>query len=240
MLRSLLLSRDDGTIRIVTRCFRNLDVELEHCPETKAAIQKAAEVRYDAIVIDDEIEDARKLLARVLELPTCGKSVRIALLESSVKMDAIFKSGTQVILYKPLSTDRVRHGLRAVRNLMARERRQGAQRVPTTIAARLTPRGKRGSARSIVITDLSESGAAITFEGNDLPASALFGLEFALPDNPERMHASVALMWRNNEGAAGLHFVDVSSYTRKQLMDWLKESSSRQKSQAATAGRSAK
>lgn len=240
MLRSLLLSRDDSTIRIVTRCFRNLDVELEDCPETKAAIQKAAEVRYDAIVIDDEIEDARKLLARVLELPTCSKSVRIALVESTVKMDAIFKSGSQVILYKPLSTDRVRHGLRAVRNLMARERRQGTERIPTTISARLTPRGKRGSARQVVITDLSESGAAINFEGKDLPASALFGLEFALPDNPERMHASVALMWRNNEGAAGLHFVDMSSYTRKQLMDWLKESSSKQKSQAAAAGRSAK
>lgn len=237
MLRSLLLSRDDGTIRIVTRCFRNLDVELEHCPEIKAALQKASEVRYDAIVIDDEIEDARKALARMLELPTCGKSVRIALVESDIKMDAIFKSGTQVILYKPLSTDRVRHGLRAVRNLMARERRQGAERVPTTIAARLTPRGKRGSARPVVITDLSESGAAITFEGKDLPASALFGLDFALPDNPERMHASVALMWRNNEGAAGLHFVDIASYTRKQLMDWLKEHASQQKVQAAAAGR---
>ena len=237
MLRSLLLSRDDGTIRIVARCFRNLDVELEHCPEITAALQKASEVRYDAIVIDDDIEDARKALARMLELPTCGKSVRIALVESDVKMDAIFKSGTQVILYNPLSTDRVRHGLRAVRNLMARERRQGAERVPTTIAARLTPRGKRGSARPVVITDLSESGAAITFEGKDLPASALFGLDFALPDNPERMHASVALMWRNNEGAAGLHFVDIASYTRKQLMDWLKEHTSRQKAQAAAAGR---
>lgn len=237
MLRSLLLSRDDGTIRIVTRCFRNLDVELEHCPEITAALQKASEVRYDALVIDDEIEDARKALARMLELPTCGKSVRIALVESDVKMDAIFKSGTQVILYKPLSTDRVRHGLRAVRNLMARERRQGAQRVPTTIAARLTPRGKRGSARPVVITDLSESGAAITFEGKDLPSSALFGLEFALPDNPERMHASVALMWRNNQSAAGLHFVDIASYTRKQLMDWLKESASKQKAQAAAVGR---
>lgn len=226
MLRSLLLSRNDGTIRIVARCFRDLEVELEHCSETRTAVQKAAEARYDAFVVDDAIEDARLLLEKVLELSSCKKSVRIALAEPSAKMDLIFKTGTQIILYKPLSTDRVRHGLRAVRNLMAQERRRGSQRVPTTIPASVSPRQSRGSMWQVLIADLSESGAAISLKKGQLPPSATFDIDFALPGNSDRLHATAEVAWQNNQGGAGLHFVDMSSYARKQLANWLRVTSS--------------
>lgn len=234
MLRSLLLSRDDGTIRVVSRCFRDLDVELERCQETKMAIQKAAETRFDAVVIDDEIEDARVLLERVLELPTCGKAVRIALANPSVKMDSVFKTGTQVILYKPLSTDRVRHGLRAVRNLMKQERRRGAKRVNITISAKLTPRQGRGTAKQVLISDLSESGAAINAAG-ELAGSANFVLDFMLPGSSDRIQATAELVWRNRERAAGMRFVDMSSGARKQLADWLKQNLAREKDKTQPA-----
>lgn len=234
MLRSLLLSRDDGTLRIVARCFRDLEVELERCQETKAAIQKAAETRFDAIVIDDEIEDGCVLLERVLELPTCGKSVRIVLADPSVKMHSVFKTGTQVVLYKPLSTDRVRHGLRAVRNLMARERRRGAGRVQITIPAKLVARQGRGAVKQILISDLSESGAAIN-ASEELAASASFTLDFTLPGNSDRIQATAELVWRNHEGAAGMRFIDMSSSGRKQLADWLKQNLAKEKEKAQPA-----
>ena len=225
MLRSLLLSRDDGTVRIIARSFKDLEVELEHYSDVKIAVQKLAELRYDAILVDDEVEDARTLLERVMELPSCSKAVRIALAEPSAKMDAVFKVGTQIIIYKPLSTERVRHGLRAVRNLMARERRRGSKRVHTMISARMSPRNSRGTSRQVLIADLSESGAAIHFEAGDLPASTILNLDFALPGSPERVHATAELVWQDNEGAAGLRFLDMPSYARKQLTEWLKENS---------------
>jgi PilZ domain-containing protein len=225
MLRSLLLSRDEGTIRIIARSFKDLEVELEHCSAVKTAVQKSADARYDAIVVDDEIEDARLLLERVMEFPSCNKAVRIALAEPSAKMDAVFKTGTQIIIYKPLSTERVRHGLRAVRNLMARERRRGAKRVHTMIAARMSPRNSRGTNKQVLIADLSESGAAIHFEAGDLPASTILNLDFALPGSPDRVHATAELVWQDNGGAAGLRFLDMPSYARKQLAEWLRENS---------------
>lgn len=225
MLRSLLLSCDESAIRVITRSFKDLEVQTEHCCEVKLGVQKAAEARYDAIVVDDEIEDARALLERVLELPSCNKAVRIALAEPSVKMDSIFRTGTQVILYKPLSAERVRHGLRAVRNLMARERRRGAKRVQTMISARINPRQSRGTARGVLIADLSESGASIHFEGGDLPTSPSVNMDFALPGNPDRIHATAELVWQDNQGVAGLRFLDMPSYARKILLEWLKENS---------------
>jgi hypothetical protein len=225
MLRSLLLSRDESTIRIVARSFKDLEVELEHYSDVKVAVKKSSEARYDAIVVDDDVEDARLLLERVMELASCNKAVRIALADPSAKMDAVFKVGTQIIIYKPLSTERVRHGLRAVRNLMARERRRGAKRIHTMIAARMSPRNSRGTSKQVLIADLSESGAAINFEAGDLPASTILNLDFALPGSPERLHATAELVWQDNQGAAGLRFLDMPSFARKQLSEWLKESS---------------
>lgn len=212
-------------MRVIARCFKDLEVELEHFSDTKIAIQKAAELRYDAIVVDDEVEDAKALLERVMELASCNKAVRIALADPTAKMDSIFKTGTQVILYKPLSPERVRHGLRAVRNLMARERRRGAKRVHTMLSARISPRQSRGVGKQVLIADLSESGAAIHFEAGDLPTSTTLNVDFALPGSPDRIHATAELVWQDNQGVAGLRFLDMPSYARKLMTEWLKESS---------------
>jgi DNA-binding response OmpR family regulator len=169
MLRSLLVSSDEKTVHTVGRVFKDLDVQFEHCSEPAVALEILAKHRYDAVVLDDQIEDAAGLLEKVLALSTCNKAVRIILAEPVAAMHAVFKTGTQVILYKPLSLDRVRHGLRAVRNLMARERRRGSGRVPTTIPARV--RHRKESAVQVSIADLSESGAAIQCPNGHLPYS---------------------------------------------------------------------
>lgn len=227
MLRSLLLSRDESAARTVTRCFKDLEVEVETCPESAAAVQKIASARYDAIVVDHDIEGAHSVLERAIELASCSKAVRIVLAEPTVKMDSIFKAGTQIILYKPLSQERVRHGLRAVRNLMARERRRGAKRVQTMLSARMSPRQARGNSRQVLIADLSESGAAIHFEAGDLPSTTSINLEFSLPGSPELIHATAELVWQDNQGEGGLRFVDMPSYARKHLCEWLKENANK-------------
>jgi len=127
MLRSLLVSREEKTVHIVGRVFKDLEVEFEHYGEAGIALENLTKSRYDAIVLDDQIEEAVAILEKVLELPSCSKAVRIVLAEPVAAMHAVFKTGTQVILYKPLSLERVRHGLRAVRNLMGRDRRRGSQ-----------------------------------------------------------------------------------------------------------------
>jgi ActR/RegA family two-component response regulator len=221
MLRSLLVSHDEKTVHTVGRVFKDLEVEFEHCSDAGVALEILAKHRYDAVVLDDQIDDASGLLERVLQLPTCNKAVRIFLAEPVAEMHAVFKTGTQVILYKPLSPDRVRHGLRAVRNLMARERRRGSGRVPTTIGARI--RHRKGSAIQVSIADLSDSGAAIQCPNGPLPYSGSLQLDFALPGDSDRIQLTAELVWQNNEGAGGIRFLDMASHARKKLGRWLKE-----------------
>jgi ActR/RegA family two-component response regulator len=224
MLRSILLSHDENTARIFARVFKDLEVDLEHFCEAEKALAHVSKHRYDAIVVDDQVEQAAKVLGTIIELATCNKSVRIALVDPSAAVDAVFKTGTQVVLYKPLSPERVRHGLRAVRNLMARDRRRGASRVVTMLQARVSPRQARGAAKRVLIADISDSGAAIRSEAGDVPTSGALNLEFELSGtHGESIHTTAELVWQDEDGSAGVRFLDMPSYDRRRLMQWLKE-----------------
>ena len=74
----------------------------------------------------------------------------------------------------------------------------------------------------MLLADLSDSGAALHSETGDLPISGMLNLEFALPGTSELIHATAELVWRDDEGAAGVRFLDMPSYARKHLLQWLK------------------
>src|ERR1700690_1543764 len=233
MLRSLLVSSDDKTVRMLGRVFKDLEVAFEHHEDAATALESLAKHRYDAVVLDDQIEGAPAILERVLELTTCNKAVRIILAEPDAQMQTVFKGGTQVILYKPLTADRVRHGLRAVRNLMARERRRGFGRVVTAIEARLRP-GK-GSTAQVSIVDLSDSGAAMQCKNGHLQYSGNLNMDFALPGDSDRLQVTGELVWQNKDGAAGVSFLDMASHARRRLAQWIKDELAEKEERAAAA-----
>src|SRR5205814_1861958 len=116
----------------------------------------------------------------------------------------------------------VRQGLRAVRNVMGRDRRRSSRRVRTMIPARVSPRQARGAYKQMLLADLSDSGAAIHSEAGDLPISGTLNLEFTLPGTTELIHATAELVWRDEEGADGVGFLDMTHYVSKQLLHWLR------------------
>lgn len=223
MLRSLLLSRQDATVRVIARGFKDFEVELESCADPEEFVRRLHNGNFDALVLDDEVENAAPVLGQLSAIPSCSKAVRIVLADPKVAMNTIFKTGTQVVLYKPLSTERVRQGLRAVRNLMARERRRGAKRVTAMVPARISARHSRIHAIPVLLADISDTGAAIRYEKGDLPVTGTVHLEFALPGTPDRIHCLAELVWQDYQGSGGLRFADMPNFARQQLSEWLKE-----------------
>ena len=234
MLRSLLLSRDTTTVGIVSRVFRELDVALDHYSDVGIAMANASHIRYDAIVIDDCTEEAATVSKELVDLPHNGKSVRIVLAEQTSSVVPAFKAGIQVVLYKPLSTDRVRHGLRAVRNLMASDRRAGGDRVRTTLQARIK-HGRTLTAQA-VIADLSETGAAIHLPNKKMLSTRNLRMEFSLPGDPEAIQVAAELVWQDNKAAAGIRFLDMASSARKRLSRWIHEHSAETSEHLPVAG----
>ena len=235
MLRCLLLSRDQSSVRMITRGLHDLEVELEAYSDSDHFLARAMELHFDAILLDDEVENAHVVLDQVLTLASCHKSVRIVLADPKATMHPVYKTGTQVVLYKPLAGERLRQGLRAVRNLMARERRRGGKRVPAMIPARISPRHARFSNIQVLLADVSESGVSLRFEKGDLPSVTTLNLDFALPGEGERIQCVAELVWQDFQGSAGVRFLDMPSVTRRRLAEWLK--GSQKTREAAASGR---
>lgn len=218
MPAALLLCGQEAIIRTVTRVFKDLGVEVEISDDHQVATRKLAATKFDAIVADDEVHGATVLLEAARTLPTCGKSVRIILAGGPTPVGTAFQGGAQIVLYKPLSLERVRHGLRAVRNLMAQERRGGFKRVRVDFEAKLSY-GKITN-RPVSVEDLSDSGAAIRSE-SPLPASAHLVFECVLPDSNEVLKAKAEIVWQDTMGGVGLRFLDMPAQSRKRLVEWL-------------------
>ena len=218
-MHSLLLCNDDAVVKTVTRAFKDLDVHVEQCRDQKAASHKIAAKKFDAIVADDDVAGADQLLEEARALPTCQKSVRIVLAGAATIAGSAYLSQSQIVLYKPLSAERVRHGLRAVRNLMARERRRGSKRVRVDVMARLTY-GKMAN-QPAIIEDLSDTGAALRIH-DALPSSDHFSFECVLPDTGTPLKATAEVVWRNEKGVSGIHFTDMSASCRRMLTEWLR------------------
>lgn len=218
MLSALLFCEEEAAVRTVTRVFKDLGVDVDPCVDHKVALRKLAAKKIDAIVADDEIEGASLLLETARDLPQCRKTVRIILAGGPTTVNTAFDQGTQIVLYKPLSIERVRHGLRAVRNLMAQERRGGFKRVAVDLEAKLSY-GKIVN-KSASIEDLSDTGAALRTD-NPLPASARLGFECALPDSGEVIKAKGEVVWQDTLGGVGIRFLDMPAQSRKRLAEWL-------------------
>lgn len=232
MLRSVILSRNESAVHMIARGFKDLEVDLEHCSDYDQFLARALETRYDAIVVDDDFEEAQAALLEIHGYTTCSKSVRIVLAEHKIAMPAIFKTGSQIVLYKPLSLERVRQGLRAVRNLMSRERRRGTRRMAAMVPARVSARHARLSVVQVLLADVNEFGAAIRFERGDLPATNALNLDFALPGSSSRINCLAELVWQDFQGSGGLRFLDMPASARQQLIEWLRKQKSARNSAA--------
>jgi CheY-like chemotaxis protein len=223
MLRAMLLCADASAVQTVTRVFKDLGVEVETTASLAAAIDQITTHKFDAIMVDDQVEGSSLVLESSRQLATCRKSVRIVLADTPTSIGSAFQTGTQIVLYKPLSPERVRHGLRAVRNLMAQERRRGSKRVQVEIAAKLNY--GRGRNIAVIVEDLSDSGAAVR-SGSRLAGAQQFTFECSLPDASELLKAKAEFVWRDEGGMCGIHFTDMSASSRKALLEWIKSRSS--------------
>ncbi|MBZ5654489.1 MAG: PilZ domain-containing protein [Acidobacteriia bacterium] len=215
-LKSLLLSSDDKTVRVLRRVLSDLEIGVEHCSEADAAIRKITRQRFEAIIVDcSNAEEASSVLRSAKASPVNQRALSIALVESSVGLRGGFEMGAHFVLHKPLSGERTKGSFRAVRALMKRERRlqlRVAVQVPVECNGSNQYRAKT--------LDLCEGGMAIQFSGRIVKENTLrFSLE--LPGLDRRLEICGEMAWGGSGNQAGVRFKDVTEEQRNTLRQWL-------------------
>ena len=218
-VRCLLLSEDEKSVSVLRRLMRDLEIEVEHYSDPHSAIEDLVRGTFDSVIVDtDDPAGAGLLLQTVRSLPPSKARLVIALATAHTSAHLGFGAGAHLAIYKPVSVDRMGLTIRAVRNLIARDRRRGAARIPISVAATLAHAGKT---TALFVVDLSEGGVAIR-SNEPIPATGPLTLTCSLPDTQRTFVAPVEIMWQADNGLAGLRFLNLSSESRRLLQQWLK------------------
>ena len=215
-LKSLLLSTDERTVRVLRRVLSDLEIEVEHCSSADDAIRQITRQRFEAIIVDGtNAEEASNVFRGAKSAPVNKRALGIVLVESPVGLKGGFEMGAHFVLHKPLAVERAKASFRAVRALMKRERRL-QMRVAVQIPVECFGTG-RYKAKTL---DLCEGGMAIQFTGRVAKENSLrFSLD--LPGLDEKLEIYGELAWEGNVDQAGVRFKDASDEQRNTLREWL-------------------
>jgi PilZ domain len=218
-LRALLFCQDIPTAQLVGRAFRELKLEIEPCGDPDQALLKLRNQRFDAIVVDDaDPAGAVLILDSARSMTSCRNSLYIVLAQAQTTLSTAFSTGTHLVIYKPVTADRLRNSLRALRNLIGRRPQREFPRVDVEIAARLQL--DNHTEVRVCILDLGQGGLALSSQ-TLLPNSGILTVEFVLPDRTKSMTVSGEVVWRDAHGRVGLQFTDVDAANREALDEWL-------------------
>ncbi len=217
-LKSLLLSSDEKTVRVLRRVLSDLEIDVEHCTAAEDAIRRITRRRFEAIIADGaNAEDAGSVLRAAKAAPVNKRALTVVLVESHVGLKGGFELGAHFVLHKPLAVERAKASFRAVRALMKRERRVQL-RVPVQIPVECFDSGsRRYEAKTL---DLCEGGMAIQFSGRVAKEPSFrFSLELPGVDQSLEIHGELA--WEGDGHQAGVRFKNTTDEQRNLLRQWL-------------------
>jgi c-di-GMP-binding flagellar brake protein YcgR len=215
-LKSLLLSSDEKTVRILRRVLSDLEIEVDHCGRSENALRKITRERFEAIIVDcSDPEDASHVLRGTKASPVNKRALSIVLVESPVGLKGGFEMGAHFVLHKPLSSERAKTSFRAVRALMKRERRRQL-RVPVQIPVHCAG-ARTYHAKTL---DLCEGGMAIRFDGG-IPKESMLRFSLELPGLSQKLDLYGELAWGDNVKQAGVRFSEIPEHQLITLRKWL-------------------
>jgi CheY-like chemotaxis protein len=215
-LQALLVSSDDSAADVLGRVLAGFEIAMDRSSDPETTLARIHQQRFDALIVDfDEPKLAEDVLRETTRLGTAP--ISIALVDDPAKVRTILSGGAHFVLYKPLSDEMAKGGLRPAAGLLGRERRR-AFRVPVQAAVEITLPDTRKM--DGILLDVSETGMDV-LTAEPQSAGALLAFRFQLPDGALEVQAHGQVAWANPNGQTGVHFLDVPESALVKLRDWL-------------------
>jgi CheY-like chemotaxis protein len=215
-LQALLVSTDDSAADVLGRVLPAFGIAMDRSSDPETTLARIQQQKFEALIVDfDNPELAESVLRQAQLLGTSPLSV--ALVADSSKVRGILSGGAHFVLYKPISEDAAKAGLRAAAALLSRERRR-AVRIPVQAPVEITlPDTRRVDG---ILLDLSETGMEVLTAESQISGS-LLAFKFQLPDTGVEVDAHGQVAWANTNGQTGVHFLDVPEAAKAELKAWL-------------------
>ena len=102
-MKSLLLCADEKIVRVLRRTLGDLDISVELCADSEAALRKLTRERFEAIIVDCAGAGAADVLRCARTSPGNKRAVAVAILDAENGMRSAFEAGANFVLHKPVS-----------------------------------------------------------------------------------------------------------------------------------------
>jgi CheY-like chemotaxis protein len=215
-LQALLVSTDDSAADVLGRVLPNFGIAMDRSSDHETTIARIQQQKFGALIVDfDNPEIADDVLRQARKLGT--EPLSIALVADTAKVREILSGGAHFVLYKPLSDDAAKAGLRAAAALLNRERRR-AVRIPVQAPVEITLPDTRKL--DGILLDLSETGMDV-LTAEPQTRGSLLAFHFQLPDGALEVEAHGQVAWANPNGQTGVHFLDLAETAKAELKAWL-------------------
>src|SRR5580704_2889057 len=223
-VQALLVSSDDSAADVLGKVLPSFGIALDRSSDLETTLARIQQQKFDALIVDfDDPKAAEEVLQQAQKLG--ASPLNIALVTDSGQVRSILNGGAHFVLYKPVTEEAAKAGLKAAAALLSRERRR-AFRVPVQAPVEITLPDKRKL--DGILLDLSETGMDVLTAEPQL-AGSLLACRFQLLDGTLEVEAHGQVAWANPNGQTGVHFLDLQENILNELKSWLKAA-------AATAG----
>jgi CheY-like chemotaxis protein len=216
-LRSLLLSRDEDTIAVLTWALEDLGVTTELHDSIPAARHRAEAQKYDAILVDCDVPAGLEFLESTGEMIANSQTVTFAVVNSDIGIATAMQHGANLAIQKPVSLEQVRSTFRAAYSMIMQERRTHT-RYSVDVPAKISGLGQSSTLGTLL--NISEGGLAFECDTPFLLGTPVT-LSFHLPGTTEPLELAGDVIWIGNAGTAGVRFGDISATLRQRLQSWL-------------------
>ena len=217
-LSALLVCADREAADLLSRVLKELSIRVESCPDFARASIRAAQERFDVIIVNGE--SSTEVLSLLRETRTSrlnDATLAVAVVPSQESIRDLFSLGVNFVLYKPVAYDRALSSLRAARSVMRKEKRKNARAVVHTHA---TVDYANVEKERATLINLAGNGMLVLF-GKKLPPTSKVYFQFRLPGQVSSVRLSGQLMWQDWNGRGGVQFVDVPKASRRLLDEFL-------------------
>jgi CheY-like chemotaxis protein len=216
-LQALLVSSDDAAADVLGRVLSAFDIAMDRSSDPETTLSRMQQQKFDALIVDFENAEAAEAVLQCAH--TSGSApISIALVADTGKVRAILSGGAHFVLYKPVTEEAAKAGLRAAAALLSRERRR-AFRVPVQAPVEITlPDTRKVDG---ILLDLSETGMDVLTAEAQVSGS-LLGFRFQLSDGSLEMDGHGQVAWANANGQTGVQFLDLSESIVASLKAWLR------------------
>jgi ActR/RegA family two-component response regulator len=216
--RALIVSENAAEARQLTEAMQELSLYVEVCVKVSDALQRLKHGKLEIVVIDLQLGDQATLfLEQMRSSPSNRTAVVLAITTSSAETARALGVGSVFTLEKPLTTDSIRHTLKAAGGLIAREHRRYF-RHPVSCSAVLIRKGAPEVVGKTV--NISECGMAFSALTPLSPGEEVTA-QFTLSNPSLPITAECRVCWTNEIGETGLLFVFLPSTLSSELQAWL-------------------